>query len=160
MNKVIVVDPDRCTGCKVCEMICSLHHEDEINPLKSRISVISWEDRGIDIPIICQQCEDPPCEAVCPTRAITRSSETGAVIIKEELCIGCRMCLSACPFGAPSVRPDTSEVVKCDLCSGEPQCVEFCERKAIQYLPVSSSAVLKKRAAAKKYEEVVRAGIQ
>ena len=50
MEKVLVVDVDKCTGCKVCEMVCSLHHEKEVNPIKSRIHVISWEDEGVDIP--------------------------------------------------------------------------------------------------------------
>lgn len=157
MEKVLVVYPEKCTGCKVCEMICSLHHEDEINPIKSRIHVISWEDEGIDIPMTCQQCEDPPCEAVCPTHAIYRDNETGAMLIKEESCIGCRMCISACPFGAPTVRPDTREVIKCDLCLGEPQCVEFCSSQAIQYIPASKGVLLKKRAVAKKFEEVIKA---
>ncbi|MDP6178469.1 MAG: 4Fe-4S dicluster domain-containing protein [Desulfatiglandales bacterium] len=154
MEKVIVVEPDKCTGCKVCEMICSLHHEDEINPIKSRIHITSWEEDGIDIPMVCQQCEDPPCRAVCPTSAIYLYSQTGAMLIDEEKCIGCRMCINACPFGAPIVLPETRKVVKCDLCSGEPQCVEFCEPKAIQYIPATKGAHKKQRAVAKKFGEL------
>jgi Fe-S-cluster-containing hydrogenase component 2 len=156
MEKVIVVDPDKCTGCKVCEMICSLHHENEINPTKARIQVISWEDEGIDIPMICQQCGDAPCEAVCPVNAISRAKDTGAMLIDDDTCIGCRMCINACPFGAPTVRPETRKVVKCDLCSGDPQCVEFCSPKAIQYMPAAKGVLLKKRAAAKKYGELIK----
>ena len=85
MEKVLVVDPDKCTGCKVCEMICSLHHENEINPTKSRIHIISWEDEGIDVPMICQQCGDAPCEAVCPVNAISRTADTGAMLIDEDV---------------------------------------------------------------------------
>ncbi|MFH1122664.1 MAG: 4Fe-4S dicluster domain-containing protein [Pseudomonadota bacterium] len=155
--KIIYVDPQRCTGCKVCEMVCSLHHENEVNPAKSRINVMTWEHEGIDIPIVCQQCEDPPCEEICPTNAIYRDRETGALLINEETCIGCRMCISACPFGAPAVRSDTGEVIKCDLCMGEPKCVEFCEPKALQYISASKSAMLKKRAAAQKLEDLIKA---
>jgi len=156
MDKVIVVDPDRCTGCKVCELICSLHHEDEINPMKSRINIMSWEVEGIDIPMICQQCEDAPCQTVCPTRAIYLNEETGALLIDDAKCIGCRMCLSACPFGAPSVLPDTKKVVKCDLCSGEPQCVEFCEPRALQYMSAAKGKIQKQRKASQKLGEIVR----
>ena len=84
MEKVLYIDPDRCTGCRVCEIICSLYNENEINPIKSRIQVMSWEDEGIDIPMGCQHCQSPPCEDVCPTRAIKRDSTTDAVIIDEN----------------------------------------------------------------------------
>lgn len=157
MEKVLVVDPDKCTGCKVCEMICSLHHENEINPMKSRIHVISWENEGIDVPMICQQCENPPCDAVCPVNAISRNIETGAMVIDEDTCIGCRMCINACPFSALTVRPETRKVTKCDLCSGEPQCVEFCASKAVQYIPAAKGVLLKKRRAAQKLSELMKA---
>jgi len=156
MDKVLIVDPDKCTGCKVCEFICSLTHENQINPMKSRIQVISWELRGVDIPIVCQQCEDAPCEAVCPVQAIHRDPETGALIIDEDTCIGCRMCVNACPFGAPTVKPDTRKVVKCDLCGGDPQCVYFCSAKALQYLPASKGVLQKKRRAASLYGDHLR----
>jgi Fe-S-cluster-containing hydrogenase component 2 len=137
-------------------MVCSLFHESEINPTKARINVITWEQDGIDIPVVCQQCEDPPCAEICPTNAIYRDKTTGAMLINEQACIGCRMCIHACPFGAPSVRGNTGEVIKCDLCGGEPLCVEFCEPKALQYLEASKVALFKKRATAQKYEEIIR----
>lgn len=157
MERVIVVDPDKCTGCKVCEMVCSLQHESEINPVKSRIHVMSWEDEGVDIPMICQQCESPPCEAVCPVNAIARDQETGALLIDEKACIGCRMCINACPFAAPTVQPDTRKVVKCDLCAGEPQCVAFCAPQALQYIPASKGVLLKKRSVARRFGEAMKA---
>lgn len=156
MDKVLIVDPDKCTGCKVCEFICSLQHENEINPMKSRIHVMSWEIQGVDIPIVCQQCEDAPCAAVCPAQAIQRDPETYAMVIDEKTCIGCRMCISVCPFGALTVKPDTRKVVKCDLCGGDPQCVQFCSAKALQYMPASKGVLLKQRRAASRYEEHVR----
>lgn len=155
MQKVLIVDHDKCTGCRVCEIICSLYHEDEVNPVKSRIHVISWEDEGIDIPMICQQCEKAPCAGICPVHAINVDPETGAMLIDEKVCIGCRACVSACPFGAPAVRPDTRKVIKCDLCNGEPKCVEFCVTGALQFKPVSKAVLLKKRAAAKKFGDIV-----
>ena len=156
MEKVIVVEPERCTGCKVCEFVCSLHHENEINPTKARIHVMSWEQEGIDIPMICQQCQDAPCQAVCPTSAIYRSEDTGAMLISDEKCIGCRMCINACPFGAPTVNADTRQVIKCDLCSGEPLCVAFCEPRALQYVPAAKGAMQKQRKAARRLGEMSR----
>ena len=156
MDKVLVIDPDSCTGCKVCEFVCSLSHEGEINPMKSRVQIISWEDEGVDIPVVCQQCEDPPWEKVCPVDAISRDQQTGAMVIDEKTCIGCRMCVNACPFGAMTVKPDTRKVVKCDLCSGDPLCVEFCAAHALQYLPASKGVLLKKRKVARRYGDLIK----
>jgi len=156
MEKILFIDPEKCTGCKVCELVCSLYHENEINPMKSRIHVMSWEEEGIDVPMVCQQCETPMCEVVCPAKATYRDPLTGAMLINEEVCIGCRMCIIACPFGGPSINPDTRKTVKCDLCEGEPKCVKFCVTKALQYMPVSKAVLLKKRAAAEKLGELVR----
>jgi len=156
MEKILFVDPEKCTGCKVCELVCSLEHENEINPTKSRIHAISWEEEGIDVPIVCQQCETPLCELACPKKATYRDPQTGAMLINEEECIGCRMCILVCPFGGPSINPDTRKTIKCDLCQGEPKCVEFCVTKALQYMPVSKAVLLRKRAAAQKFGELVR----
>jgi len=156
MEKILFVDPEKCTGCKVCEFVCSLHHENEINPMKSRIHVIAWEEEGIDVPMVCQQCETPMCEAVCPASATYRDPKTGAMLINEEACIGCRMCIIACPFGGPSINPDTRKTIKCDLCQGEPKCAEFCVTKALQYISPSKAVLIRKRAAAQKLGELVR----
>jgi Fe-S-cluster-containing dehydrogenase component len=155
MQKVLIVDHDKCTGCKVCEIICSLYKEDEVNPMKSRVHVVSWETEGTDIPMICHQCEKAPCAEICPVQAIARDPDTGALIIDEKSCIGCRMCIHACPFGAPSVRPDTGKVIKCDLCHGDPKCVQFCVTGALQFQPASKAVLLKKRAAAKKFGDLM-----
>lgn len=157
MQKVLIVDHDRCTGCKVCEMICSLYREDEVNPMKARLHVVSWETEGTDIPMICQQCEKAPCAEICPVKAISRNQDTGAVTIDEKSCIGCRMCILACPFGAPSVRPDTGKVIKCDLCDGDPKCVKFCVTGALQFESAPKAALSKKRAAAKRIEDLMTA---
>ena len=117
---------------------------------------MSWEEEGIDVPMVCQQCETPICEAVCPMHALYRDPQTGAMLIKEEACIGCRMCIIACPFGGSSIHPETIKTIKCDLCLGEPQCVEFCATKALEYIPVSKAVLLRKRAAARKLGELMK----
>lgn len=92
------------------------------------------DERGIDMPMVCMHCEDPPCKYVCPTSAIDRDPKTNGVIIKREICIGCRACIFACPFGAISFDPEDRQVIKCDLCGGDPACVRFCSTEAIQFL--------------------------
>jgi Fe-S-cluster-containing hydrogenase component 2 len=70
---------------------------------------------------------------VCPVSAITRDKDTNAVIINEEKCIGCRECITACPFHIILVDPKTKKVVKCDLCKGAPRCAKVCPKAAIIY---------------------------
>jgi len=133
MEKVLMVDVTKCTGCRICELVCSLSHEGECNPLKSRIRVFKIEDEGIDLPCVCQHCETPLCRDVCPVDAIRRNPDTGAVIIKEELCVGCRACSLVCPYGAITMDVSRKVMLKCDLCDGDPKCVKFCLTKALIY---------------------------
>ena len=156
MKKMIVTNPEVCTGCRVCEGVCSLVHFGECNPAKARIRIMRWETQGVDIPVTCLQCEEAPCEESCPTHAIRRNPETGAMETRKELCIQCHMCALACPFGATMVSPE-GEVLRCDLCGGDPECVKLCERKAIQYLPSTQLAATKMRHAVKDFFPKLRA---
>ena len=70
MTKMLMIYPDRCTGCQNCALSCSFHHDGEFRPHTSRIKVFSWEMEGFSMPTVCQQCEDAPCVAVCPTSAM------------------------------------------------------------------------------------------
>jgi len=110
-------------------MMCSLVKTDGIiSPVKARMRVVKMEALGIDVPMICYHCEDPPCKAVCPTGAIYRKRETDAVLVDESRCIGCRECMLACPFGAIIFERSRGVVAKCDLCDGDPACVKICEQ--------------------------------
>jgi Fe-S-cluster-containing hydrogenase component 2 len=133
VHKLLVADYEKCTGCRICETVCSLKHFGECNPVKSAVQVVKWEAEGLDVPMICQQCEEAACEAVCPVRAITREVATGALVIDGDLCIGCRMCMVACPFGAIAYVADLKQSFKCDLCDGDPLCVGYCEPKALTF---------------------------
>jgi Fe-S-cluster-containing hydrogenase component 2 len=150
MQKMIITNPKVCTGCRVCESVCSLVHDGECNPARSRIRIIRWETQGVDIPVTCLQCEEAPCQEACPTHAIRRNQETRAMETREDLCIQCHMCALACPFGATLVAPE-GKVLRCDLCQGEPECVKLCETKAIQYLPVTQLAPNRMRQAVQDY---------
>lgn len=150
MAKVLMINYEKCTGCRLCEIVCSVKHEGVSNPSRSRINIVKWESEGLYIPISCQQCEDAPCKATCPVKAIYRDEELNCVKIDYDVCIGCRSCVAVCPFGAMSFDIKNKKVFKCDLCEGEPQCVRFCEEKAVDYVEADRLSLTKKRDAAQK----------
>jgi len=150
MKKVLMIDHERCTGCRLCELVCSVWHDGVSNPARSRIRVVKWESEGIYVPVSCQQCDDAPCINVCPSKALARDQETQAVIVDYRLCIGCRSCVAVCPFGAISYNAMDGKIIKCDLCGGEPQCVRFCDVKALTYVEADRLSDNRKRDAAKK----------
>ena len=147
MEKVLVVNVEKCTGCRVCELACSAFHYKEFSPSRSRVSVISWEERGVDVPALCNQCEDAPCIKACPTGALYRVEGEILVRLDYERCIGCRACMYACPFGGIGWDPVERKVIKCDLCGGDPQCAKYCPTGAIEYVMANRAAVLKRRRA-------------
>lgn len=127
----IQLNPEKCTGCQICELFCSFKKERAVWPARARISVIKWEKEGIFIPFVCQQCEKAVCQEVCPAGAIGRHPATGALEIDGGRCLGCKMCVTACPFGGVSFDPDRGQAVKCDLCGGDPECVRMCPTGAL-----------------------------
>jgi carbon-monoxide dehydrogenase iron sulfur subunit len=155
MQKVILVDQDKCTGCRLCEMVCSVKHEGVSNPSRARISVLKWFQEGFFMPMVCQQCMEAPCVAVCPKDALSRDEELGTVKLNYDLCIGCKMCVTACPFGGMGIDTVSNEVVKCDLCDGDPQCVRFCFPGALQFVEANAVNLRKKREAATKLADLM-----
>jgi len=133
MAKKIYIDPSKCTGCRSCELVCSLKNEGLANPVLSRIQNISYKYEGQRIPTLCLQCEEPFCLSVCPVGALEKDEKSGVVRHNQALCIGCRMCFMACPFGAIGINPRSGEVFKCELCDGDPECVKACEDRAITF---------------------------
>jgi len=156
MAKVLVIDYEKCTGCRLCEQVCSVKHEGVSNPARSRIKIVKWEQEGRYVPIGCQQCESAPCMAVCPVKAISRDETLNRVMIDYDVCIGCRMCVAICPFGAMLFDILAKRVIKCDLCDGDPLCVKFCDVGAVQYVDASEQGTAKRVVAADKYSGIMQ----
>ena len=133
-SKTLVIHPERCNGCGDCEEICSKNQTGINNPARSCIRIVRESDEDtFFLPMTCQQCDDPPCLAACPSEAIFRDEGLDRVLINHQKCVGCRMCVSACPFGAMGFDEERGKSFKCDLCGGDPKCVRICSTGALVY---------------------------
>jgi len=142
MAKVLVIDYEKCTGCRLCEQVCSVKHEGVVNPARSRIKVIKWESA--------------PCQAICPVKAISRDESLNRAVVDYDTCIGCRMCVAICPFGAMTFDALAQKVIKCDFCDGDPLCAKFCDVKAIRYADASVQSIDKQVAVADKFTGILQ----
>jgi len=155
-GKLIVIDHEKCTGCRQCEMVCSVFHTGASNPSRSRIKVVKWEHVGCYLPMTCQSCEKPFCVEVCPTKACHMDEENQRVTIDKDKCIGCKTCIIACPFGAPLYDTTEKVSIKCDYCDGNPQCVVFCTVKAVDYIEADRINLAKKREVSLKLADMLK----
>jgi Fe-S-cluster-containing hydrogenase component 2 len=132
LQKTFFVLTEKCTGCCLCELICSLTKEGEANLSKARIQVSRLTIDGLMIPHICRNCREPPCIKACRRKAINKDAETGWVTIDKQRCNNCTLCIPVCPYQAIVLTPE-HEVLLCDVCDGNPKCVEICPTQAIQF---------------------------
>lgn len=152
MKGIIFVDVKKCLSCKSCEMECVVVHSESGSLLKaiqeeplpqSRIMVEKAGD--FSIPMQCRHCEDAPCVAVCPTKATVKLGDGEPVIVKDELCIGCKLCILVCPFGVLKMNREGKVIIKCDLCierlkKGEkPACVVACPTGALKFKSIEEA---------------------
>ncbi|MFC1816345.1 4Fe-4S dicluster domain-containing protein [Thermodesulfobacteriota bacterium] len=128
---LVEVFPDNCRGCRLCEMACSFHHEQECSTAKSRIRILKDSEWAFDCPLLCIHCADSPCMESCSTGAIYRDGATGLVVVDAEACVGCGDCITVCPLHALLLDEEISTVLKCDLCGGDPECVKWCSNEAL-----------------------------
>ena len=109
MNQFLIANPDRCIGCRTCEIACVLAHapkdalargtlDQDFTP---RLKVV--KTATVSAPVQCRHCEDAPCANVCPTGAIVSRDHT--IQVSAERCIGCKSCVLACPFGVMDMAP-------------------------------------------------------
>jgi Fe-S-cluster-containing hydrogenase component 2 len=141
---VIAFDPELCTGCGTCELMCALLHAGVGGPALARVRLDRDPFNGEFRLHSCRQCLAPGCYVACPLPddALCICAETGARYIDEEECTGCELCIDACPFEPSHVRfdEDMGVAFKCDLCRGRaagPICVEYCPVGALRHVPSS-----------------------
>ena len=85
----------------------------------------------------CNHCQEPICLYQCPAKAITKTPDTGIVIIEEDKCIGCKLCSWVCPYDAPKYKSESNVMTKCTLCTHrieenlQPACVSICPTDAL-----------------------------
>lgn len=155
MERVLVVDDEKCCGCEYCMLICSLIHENLVQMSKSRVKVYRNEDEALSVPVLCEHCEEPPCIPACPLEAISKDAETGIVSVDAERCTGCQLCVPACPYSAIRMDPDDNVAFICDLCGGDPMCAKGCMPDAIQWLEAKASVLWKKKQHAERHRKTL-----
>lgn len=128
--KVLKIEPDKCTGCQNCALACSLNKFGECNPHRAAIRVIKDPFERYEVPLVCVHCEEPVCLEICPQNAYTDSE--GMICHDDSRCILCGMCAMFCPNLGINFTGD--ELIKCDLCGGDPVCVKYCSTNAIEYI--------------------------
>lgn len=147
MNKrVLIITSENCTGCHLCELACSSTKEGLFRPIHSRIKVITDGLKGWSSPVVCVQCEDPLCLKVCPVGALHKSQTAESdyyIEINREVCTACHQCVAACPFGVIEYIKDIG-IIKCDLCGGEPICVDYCFYDCLKFLELSEDQYQKR----------------
>jgi len=145
-SRVLVIKAENCTGCHLCELACSSAKEGQFIPIRSRIKVVTDGLKGWSNPLVCVHCKDPLCLKVCSADAIFKSvNAQGDKIIEidKEKCIACHHCVVACPFGAIEYIKDVG-IVKCDLCGGNPICVEFCFYDCLGFIELTEEQYQKR----------------
>lgn len=157
----LVIDLDTCVGCHACAVNCKEwnsggvaapltdlrpYGEDPLGVWFNRVHSFetdeSGEGRTVHFPRSCLHCEEPACVTVCPTGASYKRAEDGIVLVNEDLCIGCKLCSWACPYGAREYDYDVGVMKKCTLCIDKiynenleevdrmPACVSTCPTSA------------------------------
>lgn len=135
-----------CIGCRACEIACKDKNGLPPGPRFRRVMYVEGgkypEVFAYKVNMSCNHCAEPACLPTCPTGAIWKRKDNGVVDIDSTLCIGCRRCEAACPFGAPQFDPSDGLVKKCNMCIDEleagrkPYCVMACMMRVLDIGPI------------------------
>lgn len=154
MKDYIISDPQKCSGCKSCELVCAGEKEGVFNPKKSRIRVVRIFP-GFTIAMACRFCEKPTCVEMCPREAL-KADEKGIIRVDKMRCNGCGLCVEACEFGTITMHPTEKIPITCDLCEGSPKCIEYCPENALELTTGESIALQSRLSIFKKIMEIAR----
>jgi formate dehydrogenase iron-sulfur subunit len=157
-RKAILVTPEACIGCRACQVACKSWNQlpaiktqnngSYQNPpdlASAAYNIIQYSEvpsetnpvRWLFVSRRCMHCEDAGCVTICPSGALYKTAE-GAVAFDRDKCIGCKLCVTACPFDVPRYDAD-GKVTKCHFCFDrianemEPACVKTCPTGALKY---------------------------
>jgi len=142
--KRIIIDAEKCMGCRNCSVACMQAHRKEgsvydldlTDPGQESRNTILVDGQGKYKPLFCRHCPKPGCAGSCMSGAMVKDPESGHVRYDRDICAQCFMCVMNCPFGV--LKPDRATktyVVKCDFCidnNEDPQCVKMCHTGAIR----------------------------
>uniref|UniRef100_A0A7J3SM96 4Fe-4S dicluster domain-containing protein n=1 Tax=Fervidicoccus fontis TaxID=683846 RepID=A0A7J3SM96_9CREN len=153
--KILVIDREKCTGCRRCELACSFRHFKTYSLARARLHVVHTHGRESEGPVVCTQCG--LCEVACPVEgAIIRKAGVVLVTVKCDPTKCVQECIAACPFGVIHFDPKLNKMIKCDLCGGFPACVEACQWNAIQYIEAGAPYALNNKRLIQVRSEKVR----
>ena len=142
MIRKLAFNPDECLACRSCELACAVIHSAsgtletailEAPAPRRRVMLSGGGPYGALRALRCEQCDEPLCVFSCKSGALHRDLDSGHVILDDDACVGCWMCIMVCPYG---VRPDadSTAVVRCDVCREheQPACVKACPTSALK----------------------------
>jgi Fe-S-cluster-containing dehydrogenase component len=151
---MVISLPDRCVGCRRCELACTEYNDGFSQPSMARINVrrnYNFGPRGAQLGFwrgegkygnfriiqdTCRQCPHPtPCAMACPYGAIEIEPPANARVVNTDKCEGCEICQRACPWGMITFDSVSKKATKCFLCNNDPECVRACPAGALRYVP-------------------------
>lgn len=135
-NYCMVIVADRCIDCERCMEACRKGWKVPDYGYRTRVLEIKKDGHVSFLPVPCMQCDDPPCVHACPTGASVKRKEDGIITVTPYKCMGCKICMLACPYDARYFNEEKGAIDKCDFCLPrlqkglKPLCVEACPTHA------------------------------
>jgi carbon-monoxide dehydrogenase iron sulfur subunit len=145
--EVIIVRPDRCTGCKTCELYCAAERGSSGKTLLKAVQESPLPQprlrvegtNTVSMPVQCRHCLEAPCLDACLTGALVRDPASQMVVVRQDRCIACWTCTMFCPYGVIFPWPERKFALKCDRCTymERPVCVSVCPTGALELVELN-----------------------